>query len=183
MDITLHKQKGFTLLELLISVAILAILMMAVTEIFTRSFGSFRASRELESNIADAQFLMNLLSKEFRTSTVIIPASSNDNTSTVKFFEYSKQECQQYRFNASTSSIEVARQNTDFSGCNTVSNLTGFTEVNVGGVTGSFAVVPSTQSTPRVGKITMTIVFDGEATAPVVLQTTTSLRDYGYVGL
>jgi prepilin-type N-terminal cleavage/methylation domain-containing protein len=182
MILSLKKKKGFTLLELLISVAILAILMLAVADIFTKSFGSFRVTREMETNIADAQFLMNLFSKELRTSTVIIPATSTASTDTVKFFEYSKQECQQYRFNASASTVEVARQATDFDGCNNSSNLTGFAKANVSTTTGSFAVVPSSQSTPRVGKVTMTIVFDGAAAEPVVLQTTISLRDYGYVG-
>jgi prepilin-type N-terminal cleavage/methylation domain-containing protein len=178
----INNKKGFTLLELLLSVAILAILMLAVTDIFTKSFGSFRVTREIETNIADAQFLMNLFAKELRTSTVIIPSASTASASTVKFFEYSKQECQQYRFDASASTIEVARQSTDFNGCNNNSNLSGFVKANVGSVTGSFAVIPSRQSTPRVGKVTMTMIFDGAASDPVILQTTTSLRDYGYVG-
>lgn len=80
-----HK-KAFTLLELLISVAILSLLMIATTEVFTKSFGSFRSTREIESNIADAQFLMNLFAKELRTSTVVLPTSTTSSTNTVKFF-------------------------------------------------------------------------------------------------
>ncbi len=183
MILSLKTKKAFTLLELLISVAILSLLMIATTEVFTKSFGSFRSTREIESNIADAQFLMNLFSKELRTSTVVVPTSSTTSTNTVKFFEYSKQECLQYRFNSVSQIIEVARQNTDFNGCNNTNNLSNFTEIGTGSVTGSFAVVPSSQGTPRVGKVTMTIVIVGTSSSSIVLQTTTSLRDYGYVGL
>lgn len=176
-------QKGFTLLELLIATAILALLMVVTTDIFVSSFGSYQSTKRVESSITDAQFLMNLLAKELRTSTVVSPTSSGSAQS-IKFFEYSKSQCIQYRFTGSA--IEVARtsEGVSFSSCNNTSNLSGFSTIGSGNVTGSFDVVPSRPSGPqRVGRVTMTISIQAASANAVVIQTTASLRDYGYAGL
>lgn len=176
-------KKGFTLLELLIATAILALLMVVTTDIFVSSFGSYQSTKRLESNITDAQFLMNLLAKELRTSTVVSPTSSGS-TQSIKFFEYSKSQCTQYRFNGGA--IEVARtsEGTSFASCNNTTSLSGFTEISSGNATGSFDVVPSRPSGPqRIGRVTMTINIQASSSNPAVIQTTTSLRDYGYAGL
>lgn len=178
-----EKKKGFTLLELLISTAILALLMLVTTGIFVNSFGSYQSTKRIESNISDAQFLMNLLAKELRTSTVVAPSSSGS-TQSVKFFEYSRSQCVQYRFNGNA--IEVARtaSGTSFSSCDNSSNLSGFTPIGSGEVTGSFESVPSRSSSPkRIGRVTITINIKVQSSDPIVIQTTASLRDYGYAGL
>lgn len=174
-------------MELLISVAILAILMLATTEVFARSFGSYQSTKRVENSITDAQFLMNLLSKELRTSTVVLP-SGEGSTQSIKFFEHSKSECVQYRFNSSTGFLEIARTSTgvSFSSCNNGSDLSGFSPVGVGSLTGSFYSVPSRMVSPgpgRVGRVTTTIDLNVSGANDTVLQTTTSLRDYGYIGL
>lgn len=178
-------KKGFTLLELLISLAVLSILMLATSSIFVKSFGSYQATKRIESNISDAQFLMNSIAKELRTSTVVAP-TSDGSTQSLKFFEYSKSECVQYRFNSGA--IEVARSSSgsDFASCNNTSNLSGFTRVGIGSVTGSFYSLPSKPASPgpqRIGRVTVTLSIQISGSNPVVLQSTTSLRDYGYAGL
>lgn len=178
-------KRGFTLLELLISVAILALLMLATTNIFAKSFGSYQATKKTENTIFDAQFLMNLIAKELRTGTVVSP-TSDGSTQSIKFFEHSKSECVQYRFN--NQSIEVARTSsgTSFSSCDNGTNLSGFTKASTGTITGSFYSVPSDKMSPgpgKVGRVTMTISIESGTGSPTVLQTTTSLRDYGYIGL
>lgn len=174
--------QGFTIMELLLSVAILAILMLAVTEVFSKSFGSYRQTKEIEKAITDAQFAANLFSKELRTST-IINQGGNASSSKVKFFEYSKSECIQYRFANAT--IEVARSasGSDFSDCNTTSDLSNFTTaLGASNVTGFFEYIRSDAGVPQVGRVNMTVSIPTSGT-PVVLQSVTSLRDYGNVGI
>ena len=130
---------------------------------------------------------MNLLSKELRTSTVVSP-SGEGSTQNIKFFEHSKSECVQYRFNGSTGFLEIARTSAgvSLSSCNNGSDLSGFAPVSLGSVTGSFYSVPSvvvSAGTGRVGRVTMTIALDVREANDTVIQTTTSLRDYGYIGL
>lgn len=178
-------KKGFTLLELLISLAVLSILMLATSSIFVRSFGSYQGTKRIESNISDAQFLMNSIAKELRTSTVVAP-TSDGSTQSLKFFEYSKSECIQYRFNSGT--IEVARSSSGstFESCNNTANLSGFSRVGIGSISGSFYSLPSKPVSPgpqRVGRVTVTLSIQVSGSDPVVLQSTTSLRDYGYAGL
>ncbi len=182
---SLRFSRAFTLLELLISMAIMSLLMLATAQIFSRSFLSYQATKHIESNITDAQFLMNLLAKELRTSTVVFPSDSGS-TDSIKFFEHSKSQCVQYRFTGST--IEAARTSTGgtFSSCDNSSNLSGFAPIGIGNVTGSFYSVPSrpaSSGSQRMGRVTMTISLQSSDSSPIVLQTTTSLRDYGYVGL
>lgn len=181
------SKRGFTLLELLISMAMLTVLMLATTDIFVRSFSNYQSTSELETNLADAQFLMNLLAKELRTSTVVSPTSSGS-TQNIKFYEHSKGECVQYRFNSGSQSLEAARTSggSSFDSCNNTSSLSGFTVVGIGSVTGSFNSVPSrtiASGSPRVGRVTMTLSIRSDDSNPLVLQTTASLRDYGYIGL
>jgi prepilin-type N-terminal cleavage/methylation domain-containing protein len=179
-------KRGFTLIELLLSVVILAILMVATAEIFSRSSVSYRATREFETSVGEAQFLMNALAKELRTSTVVAPTGDGA-TQNVKFFEYSKSECVQYRFNGTTQRLEVARTaSTTFATCNNTSDLSGFVPASNALITGSFFSLPSLPLTPgpgRMGRVTLTLSIQASGVAPVVLQTTVSLRDYGYAGL
>jgi prepilin-type N-terminal cleavage/methylation domain-containing protein len=180
-ETTSLKSKGFTLLELLISVGILSLLMLTTSTIFVRSFSSYQSTKELENSITDAQFLMNLLAKELRTSTVVSPSSSGT-TSSITFFEYSKSQCIQYRFSGER--LEVARANApDVSSCSSGS-VGSFSPVGLSSISGSFTVVPSRPSGPqRVGQVTMSMSVDAGDAGTVDIQTTTSLRDYGYVGL
>lgn len=178
-------QPGFSLLELLISVAILTLLMMAASQIFARSFGNYRSIQNVENNVSDAQFLMNSLAKELRTSTITAPISSGW-TQSIKFFENSKSECVQYRFNSANRTVEVARSasGSSFSSCDNTNNLSNFEKVGGGNVTGAFYSVPSKNSDPlRVGRVTVILEIRNRNSDPAVLQTTTSLRDYGYIGL
>ncbi len=177
------RKKGFTLLELLISLAVLSILMLATTEIFAESFGSYQATKRIENNISDAQFLMNSIAKELRTSTVVSP-TGDGSTQSIKFFEYSKSECVQYRFNSGNQSLEVARTapGSSFASCNNTTSLSGFSRVGIGRVTGSFYSLPSRDTTPgpqRIGRVTVTLSIQAGGANSIALQSTTSLRDYG----
>lgn len=183
----LKNRAGFTLIELLISISILTVLMLATTDIFVRSFSSYQSTADLESSLADAQFLINFLAKELRTSTVVSPSSSGS-TQTLKFYEHSKGECVQYRFDSTNEILEVARgsSGSSFESCDNGSDLSGFEVVGVGKVTGAFYSVPSQtvdSGSARVGRVTINLILQEDESNPIPIQTTVSLRDYGYIGL
>jgi prepilin-type N-terminal cleavage/methylation domain-containing protein len=181
MQNTLSNRKGFTMLELLISVAILSLIMLATVLIFSRSFGSYQRAKALEKNVSEAQFVMNLLSKELRTGTVVLPTSPSASTSIIKFFDHSRGACIQYAF--TNGNLEVVRvEGSTLAVCNNTSQLSGST-VTVANVAGSFAVVPSTVTPQSVGRVTITVVITSNDLRTTAIETTTSLRDYGYIGL
>jgi prepilin-type N-terminal cleavage/methylation domain-containing protein len=177
------KSKGFTLIELLVSVAILGILMAAASQIFARAFSSYQAARQLQSNTEDAQFILNNMAKELRTSSIASPSSASTVTD-IKFFDYSKSECVRYRIQSNqVQRAATAIPNGDLSDCQST-NPSSFQALSNGSVTGQFAVTPSSNGgTKSIGKVTVVFEIQFQGQEAVHIQTTTSLRDYGYVGL
>jgi prepilin-type N-terminal cleavage/methylation domain-containing protein len=133
------NKRGFTMLELLISTAILSLIMLTTVLIFARSFGSYQRAKIVEKNVSSAQFVVNRLSKELRTGTVVLPSSPSNGTSLVKFFDHSRNTCMQYAF--TNGNLEIVQiDNSSLSSCSNSSQLSGGT-VAVPGVSGSFTVM------------------------------------------
>lgn len=176
-------QKGFTLIEMVISVAILALLMAAASQVFAKAFSSYQTAKLLQSNIEDAQFIMNNMAKELRTSSIASPSSSSTVTD-IKFFDYSKSECVRYRIVSNqVQRAATTIANGDLSDCQSA-NPSTFETLSSGISSGQFAVVPSSGgASKKIGKVTILFEIAAENTEPVHIQTTTSLRDYGYIGL
>jgi prepilin-type N-terminal cleavage/methylation domain-containing protein len=173
--------RGFTLLEVLVSLFIFSVVMMATAQIFGTAYSGHRMTRLVQHDIENAQFAMNVLAKTLRTSTVV---SGSGSTPSVKFFDYSQGtegRCFLYRIEGDA--LQVASgASTSVADCSTML-LNTFTTVTTGTVSGSFVVIPSAPAT-RVGKVTISLVI-GEMTSvhSARLQTSVSLRDFGYAGL
>lgn len=174
--------KGFTLIEVVISVFIFAIIMMAVSQIFISAFRGYNYARAVQRDLEAAQFAINTLAKELRTSSVV---SASGVQTFVQFVDYSQSICFKYR--VSGSSLQVARKAgiKTFDSCQSTAFASGdFTTVSTGAVTGNFFVILSdpTVGSKKVGKVTISLVVsEGSHTART--QTTASLRDFGYIGL
>ncbi len=65
------KRKGFTLIEMMISIFIFAIIMTSVASIFAKQVSVYKKARIIESDLENAQFALNYVSKTLRTSSVI----------------------------------------------------------------------------------------------------------------
>ncbi|PJA87728.1 MAG: hypothetical protein CO140_02745, partial [Candidatus Moranbacteria bacterium CG_4_9_14_3_um_filter_40_7] len=61
--------KGFTLIEMMIAIFIFSLMMIAVTEIFSSSFGGYGNARNIQKDLEDAQFVMGQIAKTLRTSS------------------------------------------------------------------------------------------------------------------
>lgn len=173
--------RGFTLLEVLVSLFIFSIVMMATAQIFGTAYSGYRMTRLVQRDIENAQFAMNVLAKTLRTSTVV---SASGSRQLVKFFDYSQgTEGRCFLYQISADALQVASgDSTGVNHCNGMT-LNTFTTVTTGTVTGSFQVTPSDPAT-RVGKVTISLVISEMTSVHSArLQTSVSLRDFGYVEL
>lgn len=183
--------KGLTLIEVLISLFVFSLMMAATAEIFTKAFSGYRNTRATQRDVENAQYALNLISKELRTSTVVtsltppFPRSSPS----IKFYDHSQGRCFYYRINASA--LQVASASSTGPADCTTRNVGTPVTISTGRVSGSFRITPSCGSvvdppectgTKRVGKVTIILDISEDNTHRAQIQTTASLRDFGYIG-
>ncbi|MBP9751239.1 MAG: prepilin-type N-terminal cleavage/methylation domain-containing protein [Candidatus Moranbacteria bacterium] len=181
----MKTKKGFTLMEMIISMAVLVIMSTALAGAFSSGFSTFGSSRELQRNLENAQYALNTIEKFLRTSTVL----SGDGTAgnPLVFYEYSSGRCFRYRINAG--SLEAGwypSPNPSNPPVCASGSFPAYSSVTTGHVAGGFSVVQSSPSTTpkRMGRVTVNLSVKESATATMEsrIQATASLRDYSYVG-
>jgi prepilin-type N-terminal cleavage/methylation domain-containing protein len=183
--------RGFTLIEVIVSLFVFLIIMLALSSTFAQSFTGYRNTRAVQRDVESAQFALNLMAKELRTSTVV---SSTANS--VTFYDYSQAgKC--FKYEIANDQLTVASKDVTvppppavfdpIAGC-----AGGFpsstplvkTETTAGTVRGTFRVIPSEKSpSKKVGKVTTSLQISEGPKHTANVQTTSSLRDYGYIGL
>lgn len=187
-----YTNKGFTLVEVLVSTFIFVIIMSGIIIIFTRQSASFSFLREQHRNIENAQFAMNSISKILRTSSV---ADVSSDGKTLYVYSYSHEggkPC--FRFDTRGGTISVAQvpaNGASVPSCGEDIRYASATELDLttGFVAGSFVVRKTQREDPatpsinemEVGLITMSLRVQDDSTPssrPTVLQTSVSLRDY-----
>lgn len=187
-----RKQKGLSLIEIVMSMAAFTIILTGTIQIVAQSSKNFRAMKVLQANLETAQFALNTMAKELRTSSVVSSAPGVT-ASSIVFFDYSQSRCLQYRMDESTGLVE--RRAHAFGSTDPDANRTScagytFTESYETLLTGLSAqamnVVASRNladaSGPMVGRVTVSLTV-GTAGAAATVQTTVSLRDFNYIGI
>jgi Tfp pilus assembly protein PilV len=187
MKFTQKKLKGLSLLEVMVSMGIFSMMMVAVAGIFSSSIQSSRANRNIQHDLENAQFVMNDIAKQLRTSTIIDPLGNPIAGSSIRFYDYSQGKCISYTPASvgGNTVIQYAWATTTRVGCTTVAPLSSPMTLTTGDVIPTFRVVSSsldtvTPANSRVGKVTMVFVVKEKATSTrsAQVQTTVSLRDY-----
>jgi len=170
--------RGYTLIEVLVALFVFLIIMTELSQTFTQSFASYKRTKAVQRDVANSQFALNLMAKELRTSSIVSSTASK-----VKFYDYSQGECIEYRINASALQVAKAAA-VDLADC-VATTLGSYDAVTTGTVTGGFVVTPSSDvsGSKVVGKITVSLEISEGPDHTASIQTTSSLRDYGYVGL
>ncbi len=84
-NITKKTKKGFTLIEMIISVAIFSIIMTAIVVTFSSYIKTNRYSRIVQRNLESVQFAFNYMAKTLRVSNIIEGEGDDEN-----IFTYSK---------------------------------------------------------------------------------------------
>ncbi len=178
-----HSCRGFTLTEILISMFVFTVMMVSVSQISSTAFFGYRNTRAIQRDIENAQFSMNVIAKELRTSSVVAPVTGPFpiNSSSVKFYDYSQEKCFQYRIDSNTNRLEVDSSNdVDADACR-ARVFGSFLPVSTGVIAGSFRVTPSAPGT--VGKVTMFLDISEGPSHHARIQTTVSLRDFAVSGI
>lgn len=167
------------------SLFVFLIIMLALSSTFTQSFSGYRNTRAVQKDVENAQFALNLMAKELRTSTVV-----SFTVSTVKFYDYSQGVCFEYKI--ANNQLAVSKRTVNYTG--KPADLDPFSEcsgslgnftilVQAGDLSGNFVVIRSDPNPKKVGKITTSLQISEGPKHTANVQTTSSLRDYGYVGI
>jgi len=175
------KEKGFTLIEVLVATFVFVIVMSSVSQIFVSAFSAYRREKIIQNNLENAQFAMNTMAKELRGSSITASSASS-----VKFYNYGEKTCYSYRIDVANKELLTIKQSSvsDLLTCNGTS-LTPTTVVVKDVTAGNFTIVQSSSSSaPKtVGKVTLSLQVGSVGKNPVNIQTTVSLRDYEVSGL
>jgi prepilin-type N-terminal cleavage/methylation domain-containing protein len=187
-----NNQKGFSLLEVVMAMGAFTLIMMGTIQIMAQGSKNYRSTKLIQTNLETAQFALNAMAKELRTSSVVT-SSTGAIASSVTFFDYSQSRCIQYRADESTGT--VTKRSHAFGSADPDANRTscaGYTfteapeEVLSGLSNQAFNIDMSTGvlglSSPHVGRVTVALTV-GAAGGAATVQTTVSLRDFNYVGI
>lgn len=187
----LNIKKGFTLIEVMVAIAIFATIIVASSGVFASIFKSYRGAKNVNENLKNGQYAMNLMNKTFRTSKLISPAyDSSDEVkkvSSIQVCDYSQSKCFEYEF-ASNVLLRSESVATISGGDCTCDSLGAPEAMTSGEINGSFNVVNSygevvndVPVSTRVGKITTVMEISngsGFGQTRANLQSSVSLRDY-----
>lgn len=182
-----HRLKGFTMVELLFAMFIFSILMVSAAGIFGQAFGSYRNAKFIQQDVENAQFLLDQMAKELRTSTIVTPVTPGGFTSSIQYYDYSQATC--YRYSISGGNVYKAAyvpgratSEQDVAACRSTT-LSSFAPISSGTVTGTFYLVSSDDSPQRIGRVTIGLRIARNSAHVATIQSSVALRDFGYVGL
>ncbi len=175
------RMKGFTLMEVLVSMFIFSLMMASVAQIFVTAFSGYRSTRAVQRDIDNAQYALNIMAKELRTSTIVNPAAGALVARTdIQFYDYSQSKCFRYRIAGGNLQVASAAD-PDIAAC--TARVLDPTTISTGVVTGTFRVTPSDSSPAHVGKVTVSLDISEGSAHHARIQTSVSLRDFGNIGL
>ena len=171
------SRRGFTLIEMMVSLFIFSLLMPVVAQIFSTAFTGYRSTRAVQHDIENAQYSMNVIAKELRTSSVV---SASGSQTSVKFYDHSQGIC--FRYRVSGGQLEMASAaSTDVADC-TAKVLPALVAISTGTINGSFQVTPSVGGAMKqVGKVTISLEVYDDTAHRARIQTSVSLRDFGNI--
>jgi len=177
--IPMHKKyRGFSLVETLVAMFVFVMVIGSVSQIFTQAFVGYREQKRLQTDLETAQFAVNTMAKELRTSSV-----HSAGTTSIKFFDYSQSICFLYRING-TNLQASSNPVVDSSACQGFFDPgAAYTTIASGISSGRFSITPSDLGSHTVGKVTVSLSVSSGALAPTNIQTTVSLRDYAVSGV
>lgn len=180
MRCTRRKHPGFTLIEVMVAMTAFTIIVMGTMQIMAQSTKSYRSQKSIQTNLESAQFALNLMAKELRTSSIINPGASS-----IVFFDYSQNRCIQYSIDTTAGTLSRraraftdANPDTNRTSCQTYSSF-GFTEtlqVLLSGITSHRLQIDASapMPNPHVGRVSASLVVGTSGTSATV-QTTVSL--------
>lgn len=175
---------GFSLIEVVVAMGVFSLIMAVVSIVFSNGFAAYRNTASSQKYLENAQYIMNDMVKQLRTSSVVSPLGSpafNTAPVSIKFFDHSQSQCIMYRQHLAPDYIEKAIGSAGTAAlCDTAPGLGAWTRVTTGEVTMNLLIWDSVLGS-RAGRVTVSFLVGGgagSAVDPILLQSTVSLRDY-----
>ncbi|MDR3559183.1 MAG: type II secretion system protein [Candidatus Pacebacteria bacterium] len=190
-----NKLAGFSLIEMIVAMAIAVIIMLAVVAAFAGMVKTRNTVRDEQQDLENARNAMDTMAKELRFSSDVSINGSGGSGKEIAFYDNSSLKCTIYRLAsgkiqmAEADPVSTATDPNQFchnGGSNSIAyfNASGtyrdLTSVNSGGMTisnlpglGSLEFNLDPQASTHVGKATILMTVDGYS-----LQTTVSFRNY-----
>lgn len=188
----LANERGFTLVELLLSIFIFSLIMLTVVALFSKFVTFQKRAQGIQRNMEDAVYAMELMAKTLRTSSVVScdnggacpvpPAAANS----IEIFDYSQNKCIRFYRQGANNQIRMGWTSTDLSGCdyNAIAAGTDIQMANNYLANLDFRAIKTDGAASQVGKVTISMEICSTATCAGAendaanMQTTVSLRDY-----
>lgn len=181
----IKNKKGYTFLEVIVSVSIFVIIIAASTDAFSNLFNNYRKIRDFQESIENVQFAMSEIAKVLRTSSIV-----DDGNSFVQAFDYSQEICVRYEINGGqlmrAYDDSMATSIDPLSDCSARNFAADeFLKMTTGSISGSFSTVSSSSvvGSEEVGKVTIMLNIQKGDSELIKLQSSVSLRDYEKAGI
>lgn len=180
----IKTKKGYTFMEVIVSVSIFVIIIAASTSAFSNLFNNYRKIRDFQESMENVQFAMNEIAKVLRTSSIV-----DNGDSFVQAFDYSQKICVRYQISGGQlmrAYEDMAASSDPTSEC-LLWNFAAdeFFKMTTGTVDGGFSTITSSAAvgSEEVGKVTIMLNIQKGASETMKLQSSVSLRDYEQSGI
>ena len=171
----IKKLAGFSLLELLISMFIFILMIVASVSVFSGVVFARKNARDIQKNLEEGRTAIEAMAKNIRMSTRLQTYGGNNKN--IRMFNNSQGVCIAYSF--SGSSLRTATYNPPDVSDPDCSSVPALSNIVSGGIDGRFSVTTTdaTGSPKRIGKATVNLIISSGVSVQH-MQTSVSFRDY-----
>lgn len=184
MNKSKNKLKGFSLLELLISIFIFTLIIVTSISVFAGVVLARQKNRVMQKNLEEGRTALETMAKNIRMSRKL---TTNGTTDQIVMFNNSQDRCIAYFFDSTDKSLKTEQAAPDGSPSeDDYPDCSGVTVINdpiipSDNITGSFDVVETNSDSSlgdiKIGKATIRLTI-GSGDQAQNMQTTVSFRDY-----
>lgn len=185
MQMQKQKNKGFSLPEVMIAMFIFVLIMLVVTSVFVVMVKTRKNAQEMQKNMENIRYAIELMAKNIRMSDVDSPAGVQNE---LYIYNYSQEKCMHFKFDSGSKKILFGEiKSSGGGGRKNLPNCAGqsysdkdlvvFNTSNNPVDKVLFDYAPSTASS-TLGRVTISIQMAG---AQESAQTTVSLRNYSII--
>ncbi|MFA6048089.1 MAG: prepilin-type N-terminal cleavage/methylation domain-containing protein [Parcubacteria group bacterium] len=177
------RYKGFSLVEMILVVAISAIIALAVGQIFLTGMKTSERNKEMQKNLEEGRSAMEMMAKDIRMSKLTKGDSTN-----IFMYNNSQGKCISYQFDNTKKKLGVDRIYPDADvtdpnklTCKTTATSYSYSDLTSVNITGNFFIPFETnRTTPpySIGRATIRMTMGDGTDMEETLQTSISFRDY-----
>ena len=171
-----QKRKGFSLIEILVSIFIFVLAIAMLTGSFSSFLKNYSNAKKIQKDVENAQYAMNLMAKTIRTSEVD-PVSAS--ASSLKTYDYSQGKCIEYQIGGNKiQASEATTSATKLSDCDWTGAITNnlTSDNSIISSDSSISATKTDSSGSPLGKVTIVLYVQSGTSTAIPIQTSVSLR-------